>query len=161
MVLQPGAEAPDVMLTKDDARTAVVLSQYMGEQPLVLLFFPLAFSSTCMEELCEVAEDYAAYQELGARVVAVSVDSPYTNVRFARETGAPFPILSDFNRAASRAFGVLRERLGHLEGVSERAAFVMDAEGTIAYTWVGENPGAYPPMDEIKAAVARLTGPRG
>jgi glutaredoxin-dependent peroxiredoxin len=159
MVLQPGAQAPDVSLTMGDARTAVLLSRYMGERPLVLLFFPMAFSSTCTEEVCEVAEDFAAYQELGAAVVAVSVDSPYVNVRFARETGAPFPILSDFNRAASRAYGVLRERLGHLEGVSERAAFVVDAAGTIAYTWVGENPGVYPPLDEIKAAVARLTSP--
>jgi glutaredoxin-dependent peroxiredoxin len=160
MSLQPGAEAPDVLLTKDDARSAVALSHFIGEQPLVLLFFPLAFSSTCTDELCEVAEDYSSYQELGAQVVGVSVDSPYTNARFARETRAPFPILSDFNRAASRAYGVLRDRLGHLEEVSERAAFVIDSDGTIAYTWVGENPGAYPPLAEIKAAIGRLTAPQ-
>jgi glutaredoxin-dependent peroxiredoxin len=156
MPLEKGAPAPDVEVTVGDSRTVVSLSDYMGEGPLILLFFPMAFSSTCTEELCAVAEDYSAYQELGAMVVGISVDSPYTNARFARETGATYPIVSDFNRTASRAYGVLRDRLGHLEGVSERAAFVIDTHGVISYVWVGENPGAFPPLDEIKSAVASL-----
>jgi glutaredoxin-dependent peroxiredoxin len=156
MALDTGALAPDAEVTIGDARTVVSLKDYMGNGPLVLLFFPLAFSSTCTEEVCAVAEDYGAYQALGAQVVGISVDSPYTNARFARETGAPYPIVSDFNRVASRAYGVLRDRLGHLEGVSERAAFVVDARGVVAYAWVGENPGVFPRLEEIKAALARL-----
>lgn len=154
MALPPGSEAPDALLTEGDSRTAVALSDYMGERPLVLLFFPLAFSSTCTEEMCAVAEDYNAYLEMGAQVIGISVDSPYANARFAAETGVPFPILSDFNRTASRAYGVLRDTLGHLEGVSERAAFVIDAGGTIVYAWVGEHPGVFPPLAELKTAVA-------
>jgi glutaredoxin-dependent peroxiredoxin len=152
MALTPGTRAPDAVLTRDNARTRVSLSEYLGERPLVLLFFPLAFSSTCAEEMCAVAEDYEAYQRLGARVLGISVDSPYANARFAQETGAPFPILSDFNRTAARAYGVLRESFGYLEGVSERAAFVVGGDGIIDYAWVGE-PGDLPPLHEIKAAL--------
>jgi glutaredoxin-dependent peroxiredoxin len=154
VALTPGARAPDATLTRYDARTAVSLTEFLGQRPVVLLFFPLAFSSTCTEEMCAVAEDYSAYEGLGAQVLGISVDSPYTNARFAEETGAPFPILSDFNRAAARAYGVLRDSFGHLDGVSERAAFVVDRSGLITYSWVGE-PGDLPPLEEIKAA---LTG---
>ena len=145
--------APPFTLTEGDARTTVSLSEHLGDGPVVLLFYPLAFSSTCTEEMCTVADDYAAYEELGATVLAISVDSPYVNAAFARDCGASFPFLSDFNREASRAYGVLRGSLGELEGVSERAAFVIDADGVITYTWVGENPGVFPPLAEIKAAV--------
>lgn len=151
--LTPGARAPDAALTRENARTAVSLSEYIGERPLVLLFFPFAFSSTCTEEMCAVRDDFAAYADLGARVLGLSVDSPYANARFAEELGAPFPILSDFNRSAARAYGVLRETFGHLESVSERAAFVIDADGVITYAWVGE-PGDLPPFGEIRAALA-------
>lgn len=155
MSLQPGTEAPDAMLTRGDSRTTVSLLSYQeGQRPLVLLFYPMAFSSTCTEELCTVADDYTAYDDLGATVVAISVDSPYVNARFADECGASFPFLSDFNRTAARAYDVLRPRLGELEGVSERAAFVIDRRGVISYSWVGEHPGVFPPLDEIKSAVA-------
>lgn len=157
MALEPGATAPDFTLTRDDARTTVTLSDHLGDGPVVLLFYPLAFSSTCTEELCTVAEDYGGYERIGATVFALSVDSPYVNARFAEACGARFPFLSDFNRTASRDYGVLRDRLGELEGVSERAAFVIDPDGTIVYSWVGEHPGVFPPLDEIRAAAAAVT----
>jgi peroxiredoxin len=153
MPLSPGVRAPDAVLTEGDSRSAVSLADHIGPGPLVLLFYPLAFSSTCTDELCTVADDYDAYGRLGARVLAISVDSPYTAERFRRECGATFPFLSDFNREASRAYGVLRETLGELREVSERAVFVVDARGTITYSWVGEHPGVFPPLDEVKRAV--------
>lgn len=154
MALEPGTAAPDVTLTHRDSRTEVALHDYLGGGPLVLLFYPMAFSSTCTEEMCTVADDYTAYEALGASVLGISVDSPYVNTRFARECNASFPFLSDFNRTASRAFDVLRPKLGELEGVSERAAFVIDRDGVIRYSWVGEHPGVFPPLEEIKQAVA-------
>lgn len=153
MALEPGSPAPSFTLTRGDSRTTASLDDYTGDGPVVLLFYPLAFSSTCTEEMCTVADDYSAYEGLGATVLGISVDSPYVNARFAERCGAPFPFLSDFNRTAARDYGVLRERLGELEGVSERAAFVIH-DGTITYSWVGEHPGVFPPLDEIKAAVA-------
>ena len=154
MALQPGTPAPDFTLTHGDAGTTASLGDYLGTGPVLLLFYPLAFSPTCTEELCTVAENYSAYEDLGATVIAISVDSPYVNARFADDCGASFPFLSDFNRTASRDYAVLRETLGQLEGVSERAAFVIDADGVITYTWVGENPGVFPPLAQIRDAVA-------
>jgi glutaredoxin-dependent peroxiredoxin len=153
MALNPGSSIPDVTLTRGDSRTTVSLRDYLADGPLVVLFYPMAFSSTCTEELCTVADDYSAYQDLDATVVAISVDSPYVAARFADECRATFPFLSDFNRTAARAFDVLRPHLGELEDVSERAAFVVAPDGVIRYTWVGEHPGVFPPLQEIKQAV--------
>jgi peroxiredoxin len=154
MPLEVGANAPDATLFVKP-REPVSLKQLQGGDPLVVLFFPLAFSSVCTEELCTVAEDRMAYQDLGAKVVAISVDSPYTNTKFAEACGADFPILSDFNREAIRAYDVVRQDLGGLNEVAERVVFVIDGTGTISYVWQGEHPGVLPPFDEIKAAVKR------
>lgn len=154
MVVQPGTRAPDFSLTHTDPGTTLSLSDQLEAGPVVLLFYPFAFSAVCSEEMCAVADDYSAYEDLGATVLAISVDSPYVNARFADACGATFPFLSDFNKEASAAYGVLRDAIGELRGVSERAAFVIDGSGTVTYTWVGEHPGKFPPLDEIKAAVA-------
>lgn len=156
----PGDRAPSFTLTRGDSRTTV-RREDLGPGPIVLLFFPLAYSEVCTTEMCAVAEDYSAWRDLGATVVGISVDSPYVNARFAADCEAPFPILSDFNREASAAYGVLRETLGELRGVSERAAFVIDPAGDVTYRWVGEHPGKLPPFEEIKAAVRRSRGPYG
>ena len=159
MALQPGTEAPDFSLTHGDAQTTVTLSEALGDGPVLLLFYPLAFTSVCTDEMCTLANDYSAYEAMDATVFAISVDSPFAAARFAEACGAGFPFLSDFNRAASQAYGVLRPSLGELEGVSERAAFVIDADGLITYTWVGEHPGVFPPLEEIKEAVQAARSP--
>jgi peroxiredoxin len=151
-MLKAGTKAPGARVAVRP-REWVDLKSYMGEQPLVLLFFPLAFSSTCTSEMCAVADDWSTWQNLGGNVLGISVDSPYVNVRFAEETKAPFPIVSDFNREATRAYDVVRADLGGLKDVSERTVFVIDRSGTIRYTWQGEHPGVFPPLDEIKEAV--------
>ena len=155
MPLQPGDRAPHVRLPSH-SRETVALSDLWSERPLVVLFFPLAFTSTCTEELCTIGEDMGAYQRLNASVVAISVDSPWALERFRAECGADFPFLSDFNREATEAFGVLRTSpIGPgLLNVSDRSVFVVDPHGTIAYTWYGgANPGLLPPFDEIKEAI--------
>lgn len=149
-----GQPAPDATVFRRP-RQPVQLSSLQG-QPLVLLFFPLAFSSVCTLEMCSIAEDYGSWTQLGAKVVGLSVDSPYTNLKFAESCNAEFPILSDWNKEASTAFGVLRTDLGGLKGVSERAAFVIDRAGVVRFSWVGDNPGLLPPFAEIRATVERL-----
>lgn len=160
MPLQPGESIPDVSLPSHSG-DPVSLSDFAGK-PLVILFFPLAFSSTCTEELCTIGDDLSAYRELDAAVVAISVDSPYALERFRTECGADFPFLSDFNRDASERFGVLRESpLGPgLVGVADRAAFVADPGGTIRYTWHSANPSVLPPFGEIKKALEEVGGSR-
>jgi peroxiredoxin len=156
MPLQAGESVPQVTLPSDTLEPYTLPAK--DGNPLVVLFFPLAFSSTCTAEMCSVAEDFAAYGELGARVVAVSVDSPYVQARFRAACGAEFPFLSDFNREAAEAFGVLREEplsVGLLR-TTDRSAFVIDGDGVVSWAWFSKNPGLVPPFEELKEAVRRL-----
>lgn len=157
MPLKQGDCAPSVTLPSHTG-DPVSLPELWSERPVVVLFFPLAFTSTCTEQLCTVGDDLAAYRELDAQPVAVSVDSPFVLARFRTECNADYPFLSDFNREASEAFGVVREApLGPgLRGASDRAAFVIDRSGRVAYAWHSTNPGLLPPFDEIKDALKML-----
>lgn len=152
MALGVGGKAPALTLF-GPARSRVDLGDHIGRQPVVLLFFPLAFTSTCTAQMCAVAEDHAAFADLDALVFGISVDAPATLDRFAAETGATFPLLSDFNREAIRAYDVVRPDLGGLRDVAERVVYVIARDGTIVYVWQGEHPGVMPPLDEIKAAL--------
>lgn len=155
MALQQGDAAPDVTLVSSDLKP-VKLADEWAQGPVVLLFFPLAFTSTCTEELCSMRDDIGSYTGLNARVVATSVDSPFVLQRFKQEVGADYTFASDFNREAATAFGVLRESpLGPgLRNASDRAAFVIGQDGTVRYAWHSTNPGLLPPFDEIKQALA-------
>lgn len=150
-----GSTAPDFSLAPGPGPDRVTLSELRGA-PVVLLFYPLAFSGTCTDEMCRMAEDWSRWSELDATVLGISVDSPYVSRRFARETGISFTLLSDFDKTASSAFGVLYPEFYGLHGVAKRSAFVVDAEGTIAYAWVSEDADALPPFQEIRQVVRTL-----
>jgi peroxiredoxin len=146
MALELGQPAPDFTLnTKTPTGVEKVrLSSFRGKN-VVLLFYPLAFSSTCTEEMCAVSEGLEQYTSLNAQVLGISVDSPYTQEVFAQKNGITFPQLSDFNREVSAAYGCLYDVLlpGVLDmhGVSKRAAFVIDAEGIIRHIEILQKPG--------------------
>ncbi len=150
--LTRGEAAPDLALPRGPG-DVVRLSQHAGGRPAVVLFFPLAFSPVCTEELCAVQEDLARWEALDAAVVAVSVDSPFVVRRFAEETGAGFPVLSDFNREAVTAFGVRNDDYWGLKGVAYRSAFVLDGEGRVAWAWWSEDDSVLPDLDAVAAAV--------
>lgn len=154
MPLQVGDVAPDFKLFARP-REFVSLQEYAG-RPVVLLFFPLAFSPTCTEEIGAAAEDYTLYQSLGAEILGVSVDSPFVTQRFAAECNAHFPILSDFNREVGAAYGILCDDFFGLKGVHNRAAFIVDAQGRIAFSWMSENPNVLPPFAKIKQTLQAL-----
>ena len=151
--LPPGTPAPDFALAFRPKKPPVKLADYRGKKPVVLLFFPVAFSAVCTDEMCQVAESYARWEALDAQVLGISVDSPYANAQFAEHCGASFPILSDFNREVIRAYGVLNPDFHGLKDVAYRSAFVIDREGRVAYAWVSEDSGVMPPFEEIHAAV--------
>ena len=155
MGLKVGDRAPDVTLPSHE-NEMTPLSTLWHDGPAALLFFPLAFSSTCTEELCAVRDDIGAYTGVNGQVAAISVDSPYVLKRFREDLGADYPFLSDFNREASRAFDVLREApVGPgLLNASDRAAFVIGQDGVIRYAWHETKPWLLPPFEEIKAALA-------
>ncbi len=149
--LAAGAPAPDFTVLATPGSENFTLSEHWG-QPVVLMFVPLAFTSTCTAEFCHISEHWGQWGELGARIVGISVDSPFVNQKWGEEMGAPFPILSDFNKDAAAAYGVLYEEVLGLRGVAKRSVFVVDGEGRITYAWVSENPGVLPPFDEIVEA---------
>jgi len=134
----------------------------IGQRPIVLLFFPLAFSSVCTEELCAVRDDWERWQDLDAEVYGISADSPFVARRFRQELGLPFPLLSDFNHDVGAAYGVLYEEYFGLRGVARRAAFVVGADGRIVHAWVGERDDVLPDFGAVRGAVsaARTEGSR-
>lgn len=151
-----GTRAPAFSLTHQIGQDPVQLADAVAKGPVVLLFFPLAFSSVCTTEICAVAEDWSTWESLGAQVFGISIDSPFVNARFAESCKAPFPILSDFNRDAATAYGVRNDDFFGMKGVANRAAFVIDGAGVVRWSWVSEDPGVMPDFDAIRDAVKAL-----
>ncbi|MBT8337875.1 MAG: redoxin domain-containing protein [Gemmatimonadetes bacterium] len=158
MIPPVGSPAPDFSLTWKVGQPPVDRTLHADGGPLVVLFFPLAFSPVCTDEMCAVAGLRDRWTSLGARVVGISVDSPWVNVRFAEDNAIPFPLLSDFNKDVARAYGVLNEDYFGMRGVSDRAAFVIDGEGRIAYAWHTEDDSILPDFDAIAEVVRELRG---
>ncbi len=155
MALQVGDKAPNFTLTSDEKK-GVTLADHQANN-VVLLFFPLAFTGVCTTELCTMRDDIAFYQGLDADILAVSVDSPFTLEKFKEEQKLNFPLLSDFNKEVSTAYGALHEKFAFgMLGVSKRSAFVIDKEGTIRYAEVLENPGELPNFEAIKKTLSGL-----
>jgi peroxiredoxin len=131
----------------------VDLGQYIGKEKVVLLFFPLAFSGVCTAEMCAMRDNWNQFENLGAKVFGISVDSPFVTDKFRQTENIPFPILSDFNKDVSRKYGVLHDDLMGLKGVSKRSAFVIGQDGTVKYAWVTEDPKVQVDFEAIKAAL--------
>ncbi len=129
----------------------------IGSDRVVLLFFPLAFSPVCTDEMCHFRDNWTQWEGLDAKVFGISVDSPFVTDRFREENQVPFPILSDFNKEVCSQYGVVHEELIGLKGVAKRSAFVIGADGKIAYKWVTDDPRVQVPFDEIKDAVEGLS----
>jgi peroxiredoxin len=151
-----GQKAPDFTLYDTD-KNKVTLSEQKGNNVLIL-FFPLAFTSVCTTELCSVRDNIGIYNNAHARVFGISVDSLFTLNKFKTEQQLNFPLLSDFNKAAATAFGVLYETFPAFEmaGVSRRAAFIIDKEGVVRYAEVCATPGDLPNFTAIQETLATL-----
>lgn len=154
MALKAGDKAPNFKLFNSDKKEVELAA--LGK-PAVLLFFPLAFTSVCTTELCSVRDNLAMYNVKGAEVFGISVDSPFTLGKFKAEQNLPFNLLSDFNKETSAAYDALyTDFVMGMKGVSKRAAFVVDAAGTIRYAEVLENAGQLPNLEAVQQAVAAL-----
>jgi peroxiredoxin len=136
-------------------RTRATIGSLLG-RPVVLAFFPAAFTSVCTKEMCTFRDNMARFNSLDAAVYGISIDTPFTLGVFGEQNGLSFPLLSDANREATHAFGVSWPDLSGVRDVSNRAVFVLDADGHAVYRWVAEKPGQEPPYDEVLAAVERL-----
>ncbi|WP_255193217.1 redoxin domain-containing protein [Natronobeatus ordinarius] len=151
-----GDSAPDFTapLANGDLES-ITLSERLEEAPIVLAFFPGAFTGVCTTEMCTFQDRLSAFEDLDATVYGVSVDSPFSLNEFRAQNDLSFSFVSDFEKELIDEYDVRMdfEDLG-VYGVAKRSVFVVDAEGEITYAWVSDDPGVEPDYDEVEDAVA-------
>jgi len=154
MTLTLGQKAPDFKLFSSELKE-ISLADYAGKK-LVLHFFPMAFTGVCTTQLCTMRDTFGYYSDMGAEVLAISVDSPFTLAKFKEENNYQFPLLSDFNKEVSQAYGAYYDEfVFQLKGVAKRAAFVLDEDQNILYAEVLESAGDLPDFDAIREVLNR------
>lgn len=158
MALNVGAKAPDFSLKSKQASglVDVKLSNNFGKKNTVVLFFPLAFTGVCTAEMCELTNSLSQYSSLNADVIAISVDSPFSQEVWAQKEKITITLASDLNKQTAKAFGVLLEDLAGLGSVSARAAFVVDKNGVIQYSEQTATVKDLPNFGAVKEALAKL-----
>ncbi|MGB3444957.1 MAG: peroxiredoxin [Actinophytocola sp.] len=145
-----GSKAPEFTL-KDYNKQDVSLSSYVGEKPVLLVFYPFAFSGICTGELCQLRDDLSSFE--GVQVLGVSVDTPFSLKKWAEEEGYQFPLLSDFwpHGAVAQQYGVFNEKAG----MANRGTFLIDKGGVVRFAEVNQ-PGEARDQEAWKKAVASL-----
>ena len=154
MAVAVGSKAPDFTLTNQDRET-VTLSALRGK-PVVLAFFPAAFSSVCTKELCTFKDSMAQLGKANAQVFGVSVDTFFALKAFQDQQKLTFPLLSDFNKTAIRDYGVFNEDMIGLKGIAKRATFVIDKDGIVRHAEVLEDARNEPNYEAVYRTLASL-----
>ena len=158
MAIPVGTKAPDFSLKSKQASGLVDirLSRNFGQKNTVLLFFPLAFTSVCTQEMCDITSGLSAYAQLNAEVIAISVDSPFAQEAWALKEKIGIPLASDLNKKTAQAYGTLLPDLLGLGSVSARAAFVIDKDGVVQYSEQTPTPKELPNFQAIRETLAKL-----
>lgn len=155
MSISVGQSAPDFTLFNTE-KNKVSLADFRNKN-VVILFFPLAFTGVCTNEMCSMRDNLAAYNGMNAEVIGISVDSLFTLDRFKKEHNLNFTLLSDFNKEAATAYGCLYDSfVFDMLGVAKRSAFVVDGQGVLRYAEVLESAGDLPNFDAIQACLKSL-----
>lgn len=154
MSVDVGTRAPDFTLTDQD-RQRVTLSALQGK-PVVLAFFPAAFSSVCAKEMCTFRDSMAQLGRANAQVFGISVDTFFTLKAFQDQQKLTFPLLSDFNKQVIRDYGVFNEDMIGLKGIAKRAVFVIDRDGVVRHREVLEDARNEPAYDQVFGVLAGL-----
>ena len=144
-----GEKAPNFTL-KNTSKEEVSLSDYQGEA-VILAFYPGAFTGVCDKEMCSLQDNLSELNTVGAKVIGISVDSPWANGEFARKYEIEFELLSDLDREVIDLYDAKFVGLGGLEGYvsANRAIVIVDPKGFVKYRWVAENPGIEPDYQQI------------
>jgi peroxiredoxin len=158
MALPVGTKAPDFSLKSKQGSglVDVKLSNNFGKKNTLLLFFPLAFTSVCTQEMCDITSGLNAYSGLNADVIAISVDSPFAQEAWAQKEKIGITLASDLNKETAKAYGTLLSDLIGLGAVSARAAFVIDQKGVIQYSEQTPTPKELPNFQVIKQTLEKL-----
>ena len=157
MAIAIGQSAPDFSLYDTD-RKPRTLGEFKGKN-VVLAFFPGAFTGVCTTEMCALRDRADQFNSVNAQVLGISVDSSFSQKAWAEQNNLNFPILSDFERKAVGQYDVPIPNFAGMEGfvAANRAVFIVDKSGNIAYSWLAPNPGVEPDYDEIKSALEGLS----
>jgi peroxiredoxin len=154
MALSAGTKAPSFTLKSKKADGLADVTFPIPGKPTVVLFFPLAFTGVCTDEMCNVSQGLDAYS--GAEVIAVSVDSPFAQEAWAKASGITITLVSDLNKDAANAYGVLFKGIAGIGDSAARAAFVVDKDGVIQYAEQTPTPKDLPNFAAIQAKVAEI-----
>lgn len=156
MPIAVGSAAPDFSLKSMTAQglVDVKLSEHTAKGKVVLLFFPLAFTSVCTDEMCDVTAGIGQYESLGAKVIGVSVDSPFAQDAWSKVNKITLSLVSDLNKDVTKAYDVLFPMLAGVGDTSARAAFVIGTDGKVLYAEQTATPKDLPNFEAIKAALA-------
>ena len=144
MAAEVGQKAPDFTLPSDSWENKVSLESARQEGPVVLLFYPGDWSSVCTDQMGQLQEEIGRFEEKCAKVLAVSVDSPWSHKAWAEERGIGFPLLSDFQREVVEEYGVKHEA-----GFPERAYFIIDREGVVRAKRIEDSSGDQPEVEDV------------
>jgi len=158
MAIPVGSKAPDFALKSKQASglVDVKLSDNFGKKSTVLLFFPLAFTSVCTKEMCEISAGFGAYTSLNADVIGISVDSPFALEAWAKQERISITLASDLNKTTIKAYNVVFPMLAGVGDTAARAAFVIDKNGVVQYSEQTPTPKDLPNFEEVKAALSKL-----
>jgi glutaredoxin-dependent peroxiredoxin len=150
-----GSHAPDFILkTKTaDGLKDIKLSDNFGKTNTVILFFPLAFTGVCTQEMCDITAGLNAYKDLKAEIIGISVDSPFAQEAWAQKEKIGITLVSDLNKQTAKAYGVLLPDLVGIGSTSARAAFVIDKSGVIQYAETTPTPKDLPNFQAVKDAL--------
>ena len=158
MAISVGTKAPDFTLKSKQAAGLVdiKLSNNFGKNNTVLLFFPAAFTSVCTKELCDITAGLNGYSGLNAEVIAISVDTPFSQEAWAQKEKIQIPLASDLNKEVTKKYDVLFPMLAGIGDTSARAAFVIDKQGVVQYSEQTPSPKDLPNFDKVKETLGRL-----
>jgi len=163
MSIKAGDQAPDFTLVTKTAEGPKLfkLGEHIGKSNIVLLFVPMAFTGVCTTEFCDISAGIKDYEALDAKVIGISGDNPFAQAAWAEKEGITIPLLSDYEHAVAKAYGVAYEQFLPeanliMGGVAKRSAFVIDKNGVVRYAEVKDHPKDLPDFDAVKAALKAL-----
>jgi peroxiredoxin len=156
MPVELGSKMPQFTLP-DSERKPRNLKDFLG-QKVILAYFPGAYTSVCTKEMCTLRDSLHNFDNLGACIIGISVNDPFTLKGFAEKNNLTFPLLSDYNRKTVTRYGIRQKDFAGLKGyvAAKRSVFILDKIGVLRYKWISDDPGKEPDYKAIEQALSLI-----